>query len=445
MKISSQKLLDRNARQWKIDGVHTARETFEVSKPGRLFGRKRIDDEELSARLAEGLPVTASRDLEVRYGNELRVNRHTEEILQTPEQWKAFASRFEDEAGPREVYEVRSGEKTGWVHPSEYQTANFFDGDADFSITPQEIVGEAAPGKLAYKDDTLVDYQFHRLTRQVPPQVKEYADYSGYEQSMKELVEKHPGAVEMVPLGTSRGGRTIWALKVGSGSKEALVTGLTHAREWLTGQVALESARGLAENKELHDKLTAWIVPVHNPDGYELTRTEDPSVRTNGAGVDLNRNYPGEWRLAGDTPESTRDDKGGSDKPGTPSYRGPSALSEPETQAINGFLEQHPKVDHWLDLHGYGKLLILSDKTEIDSNQALTSRMKEHIPDYKIIGLQDYGATSGTSIQLAKQRGIKAAVMEMGTCFQPAGEDREQSLHEGVAATLAFLSQAAEP
>ena len=444
MKISSQKLLDRNARQWKLDGVHTARETFEVSKPGRFFGHKKIGDEELSQRLADGLPVTASRELEVRYGDEVRVHRNTEETLQTPEQWQAFASRFDDEAGPREVYEVRSGEKTGWVHPSEYQTANFFDGDADFSITPEEIVGEAAPGKLAYKDDTLVDYQFHRLTRQVPPQVNEYPDYNGYVRSMKDLADKHPGAVEMVSLGSSRGGRPIWALKVGNGKEEALVTGLTHAREWLTGQVALESARSLAENTAIHDKLTAWIVPVHNPDGYELTRTEDPSVRTNGAGVDLNRNYPGEWRLAGDTPESTRDDKGGSDKPGTPSYRGPSALSEPESQAISEFLQEHPKVGHWLDLHGYGQLLIMSDRAELESSTGLTSRMKEHIPDYKIIGLQDYGATSGTSIQFAKQQGIKAAVMEMGTCFQPAGEDREHSLKEGVAATLAFLAQAAE-
>lgn len=444
MKISSQKLLDRNARKWNIDGVHTARETFEVSKPGRFFGLKRIDSQEFSRRLEEGLPVTVSRDLEVTYGDDVRVKRRTEESLQSPEQWASFASRFDDEAGPREIYEVRSRETTGWVHPSEYQTANFFDGDADFSITPEEIVGEAAPGKLAYKDDTLVDYQFHRLTRQIPPQVKEYSDYNGYVQSMEELAEKHPGAVEMVPLGSSVGGRTIWALKVGNGPEEALVTGLTHAREWLTGQVALESARSLAENSEMHDKLTAWIVPVHNPDGYELTRTEDPSVRTNGAGVDLNRNYPAEWRLAGDTPESTRDDEGGSDKPGTPSYRGPSALSEPESQAIKGFLQDHPKVGHWLDLHGYGQLLIMSDQAELDSNRAMISRMKEHIPDYKIIGLQDYGATSGTSIQFAKQKGIKAAVMEMGTCFQPAGEDREQSLREGVAATLAFLTQTTE-
>lgn len=439
-----QKLLQRNGRVRQLDGLHTATESFHFGRPRVLLGEKAISEDEAAQRLAAGQPVVAHRDLEVKYHDEVRLHRETSEKLQSTEQMDSYVKRFDDSRGPTEVYQVESKDKTGWVDPSEYQIANFYDGNTDFVITPDEIVSEAAPSRLRYENDTLVDFQYHRLTRQIPPQVAEYPSAAGYEKALFDLAKEHPESVKVVPFGQTTEGRPIWAAVVGHGSHEALLTGLTHAREWITGQVATETAKAIIAQPELHHRMTAWIVPVLNPDGYEKSRTEDPSNRTNAAGVDINRNYPAQWRLAGDSPESTHDDVGGSDKPGSPSYRGKSPLSEPETQVVAKFFDEHPNAKHWLDLHSYGQLLIMADHEEIQKQHALIDKLQQNLPDYKVLGLEDYGAATGTSVQYAKQRGVTGAVLELGTSFQPSGEKREKALREGVAAATTFLSDAAQ-
>ncbi len=62
-----------------------------------------------------------------------------------------------------------------------------------------------------------------------------------------------------------------------------------------------------------------WVVDSVNPDGWRAQR------RTNARAVDLNRNFnSGNWVYSG---------------AGTGSYSGPSAASEPETRAMQGFLD----------------------------------------------------------------------------------------------------------
>ena len=60
-----------------------------------------------------------------------------------------------------------------------------------------------------------------------------------------------------------------------------------------------------------------WLVRTMNPDGTAADR------RTNGHGVDLNRNFPTYWQRAG---------------AGTETWSGPTAASEPETRAAMSFL-----------------------------------------------------------------------------------------------------------
>jgi hypothetical protein len=100
-----------------------------------------------------------------------------------------------------------------------------------------------------------------------------------------------------------------------------------------------------------------WILPVANPDGYEFTFTTDrlwrknrrPSAGTGGAiGVDLNRNHSEHWGF---------DDTGSSPRPGDETYRGPSAASEPETQAIERFHVRHPPVIS-ISYHSYADDLL---------------------------------------------------------------------------------------
>jgi protein MpaA len=65
-----------------------------------------------------------------------------------------------------------------------------------------------------------------------------------------------------------------------------------------------------------------WLVPVANPDGSAA------GMRCNANGVDLNRNFPWEWR---------------------PGDGGPAPGSEPETQALMALVERlRPDVVIWV-------------------------------------------------------------------------------------------------
>lgn len=104
----------------------------------------------------------------------------------------------------------------------------------------------------------------------------------------------------------------------------------------------------LVDNREL------YFVPVVNPDGLLYNQQIAPSGggswrknrRNNGGsyGVDLNRNYPYQWGY---------DNYGSSPTPSSSTYRGPEAGSEPETQAMMNFINQH-NFTTGMTIHTYG-------------------------------------------------------------------------------------------
>jgi len=66
-------------------------------------------------------------------------------------------------------------------------------------------------------------------------------------------------------------------------------------------------------------------------------------------GVDLNRNYPDHWGS----------DNGSSGRTYSDTYRGPKAISEPETRAlIAAFRSFEPRIVGAIDLHSYSQLLL---------------------------------------------------------------------------------------
>ena len=91
-----------------------------------------------------------------------------------------------------------------------------------------------------------------------------------------------------------------------------MVVGVIHGNERL-GLSVLGRLRGLA----VPTGVDLWTVTTVNPDGLAA------DTRQNAHDVDLNRNWPGTWQ-----PSS----------PGSATYGGPSAASEPETRAFRDFL-----------------------------------------------------------------------------------------------------------
>lgn len=120
-----------------------------------------------------------------------------------------------------------------------------------------------------------------------------------------------------VRIGTSVQGRALVAIHrwAPGATKKVLVIGNMHGDE-KAGLKVIErlKTRAVPANVDL------WLIPSINPDGTRV------GTRTNARRVDLNRNFPHNWRYA---------------NRGTSKYSGPRAASEPETRALMAFVTRH--------------------------------------------------------------------------------------------------------
>jgi carboxypeptidase T len=177
-----------------------------------------------------------------------------------------------------------------------------------------------------------------------------YYTLAEIEADLDEMFQLYPNLItQKYSIGTSVEGRTIWAVKisdnpnVNESEPKVGFDALVHAREpqsmatqmyfmWylLENYGTDPAATYLVNNREI------YCVPCFNPDGYEYNRINNPngggmwrkSRRNNGGGcygVDLNRNFGYKWGY---------DNNGSSPDPCAETFRGASAFSEPETQAI---------------------------------------------------------------------------------------------------------------
>lgn len=189
-------------------------------------------------------------------------------------------------------------------------------------------------------------------------------------------------------------GRPLYSLvisdnpEVEENEPQNLYTALHHAREpnGLTQLIffmwhMLENYDIDPKIKEILDNTALHFIPMVNPDGYIFNQTTNPNGggfwrknrRNNGDGtfgVDLNRNYGFQWG---------NDDTGSSPDPDNDTYRGPSAFSEPETQAVKLYSEQH-NFTFALNYHTYGNLLIYPwgyNDTPTPENEYFTAVSKE--------------------------------------------------------------------
>ena len=131
-----------------------------------------------------------------------------------------------------------------------------------------------------------------------------------------------PAPATAETIGTSAEGRPIRAELVGSPSarNKILVVGSIHGNE-PAGRAITRRLRRVRPPTGT----AFWIVDEANPDGSAA------NARPNAHGVDLNRNFPYRWQPQDGVYES-----------------GPGPASEPETQALQRFIErERPRVTLW--------------------------------------------------------------------------------------------------
>ncbi|CAG0886689.1 unnamed protein product [Darwinula stevensoni] len=190
-------------------------------------------------------------------------------------------------------------------------------------------------------------------------------DIHGY---MDQLAEDYPDMVTVMSIGSSYEDRDMKLIKVSTGSatQKMWIDGGIHAREWIAPAVVTYILRELVENyeenRDVVDLYDWYLLPLHNPDGYEYSHTNarlwrKTRSRWSGScvGVDPNRNWDYHWM-----------EQGASSDPCSEIYAGPEPFSEPETrsaadfimaenadESFVGFFTVHSYGQYWLCPWGY--------------------------------------------------------------------------------------------
>ena len=214
------------------------------------------------------------------------------------------------------------------------------------------------------------------------------------------LGQTYPDVIEVSSIGRSVLGKEMYILKLGKGDTKVLMTASTHARENVTTNYLMRCTEELAiaytngtsyegyDVKTLLDKYTVYVCPMNNPDGVDIVNTGANPIdvvsvtdwykvvwKANGRGVDLNRNFPFMWE------EMVADDKTGEyDEPSRMNYPGPSAASEPETQALMKLCNENA-FEFILNFHTKGKILYWHDSYngDIPGDMKLTNLIHDQL------------------------------------------------------------------
>ena len=186
-------------------------------------------------------------------------------------------------------------------------------------------------------------------------------------------------------LGRSAEGRPILATELGDprSALKILVIGAVHGNE----PAGIGVTRRLAAGPPPRHA-DVWIIDDLNPDGVAH------GTRQNARGVDLNRNFPFDWRPLG--------------RRGSLDYSGPGPLSEPETRIAHNLIQRlHPAITIW-----FHQPLALVD---LSGGNAVLERRYAHLLGVPAKRLSRYPG-SATGWQNQRLPGTTAFVVEL-----PAG------------------------
>ncbi|XP_036336959.1 carboxypeptidase B-like [Rhagoletis pomonella] len=191
-----------------------------------------------------------------------------------------------------------------------------------------------------------------------------YQRYEAIDAYLQQLAADYPSRVYLKTIGKSYEGRALRTITITNGDgvsnkKVILLDAGIHAREWIAPAGALyviqQLVENFAENAHLLQTYDWVILPVVNPDGYEYTHTTTrmwrktrKPVSTNCYGTDGNRNFDFHWGEVGASSYTCAD-----------TFKGKTAFSEPETQALRDLMHTLTgRATFYLTLHSYGNYLL---------------------------------------------------------------------------------------
>ncbi|SCG62807.1 M14 family zinc carboxypeptidase [Micromonospora coxensis] len=213
-------------------------------------------------------------------------------------------------------------------------------------------------------------------TLDFPPADANYHNYAELTAVVNKVVADHPSIARKISIGSSYEGRDLMAVKISDNvgtdenEPEILFNAQQHAREHLTVEMAIYLLNLFTDSYGTDSRVTnvvnsreIWIVPTVNPDGSEYDvatgsyrswrKNRQPNSGSSYVGTDLNRNWSYQWGCCGGSSGSTSSD----------TYRGPSAFSAPETQALRNFVNSRvvggtQQIKANIDFHTYSQLVL---------------------------------------------------------------------------------------
>lgn len=352
-----------------------------------------------------------------------------------------------------------------------------------------------AAGLLALKADgwrVVIDpvetAAFNQRAEALPDQVEGIPGYPCYRtveetfQTAEDIVAAYPNLAQWIDVGDSwekvtpggSAGYDMMVLRltnqaIGGDKPRLLITASIHAREYTPAELTTRFAEQLVTGYGVDPDIT-WILDHHevhlmlqaNPDGRKKAETGLSwrkntneaycSPTSNNRGADLNRNFAFQWGCCG----------GSSTNPCDGTYRGPSAASEPEVQAVQDYMraifpDQRPDpltspapVDAtgvYLDIHSYSQLVLWSwgfTNTVAPNGPALQTlgRKFAYFNNYtpqQAIGL--YPTDGSTDDFGYGDLGVASYTFELGTSFFQACSTFENTIVPGNMPALLYAAK----
>jgi len=228
-------------------------------------------------------------------------------------------------------------------------------------------------------------------------------------ENLSKLASTYDGQITLGVYGLSVQGRNLNYAQIGNGSKDIIFTGGIHAREYLSSVAVMNileeflrlQITGDPAITSLLEEYRIWFLPSLNPDGAEISQSEEnTALKANARMVDLNRNFAEGWEdFAGNKEESNE------------LYKGPSPLSEPETKSLVEFFES-PDLDiaYSIEMHTLGDV-IYCDETRGEE----TLRLAEIMSAATGFPIWEDPSEGANFSDYLGARGIPTITIELGT------------------------------